>query len=98
MWNPFTAIADIQRTIHTIDAKVDQLMSQSDEISADVAAIETVVGQINDGVSRATALIQQLEASQGQPVDPAVLASLKQAVADISTAGQSVSTLAPPAS
>ena len=40
MWNPFTAIADIQRTIHAINAKVDLMSDQQAEINADVAELQ----------------------------------------------------------
>lgn len=98
-WSPFAALFDIQRTVHAIKKQVDHLTDQSAEIQGDVTAIETSVGQINDGVTAATALIVKLEGqvASGQPVDPATLASLKQAVADIGTAGAAVTALAPPA-
>jgi septal ring factor EnvC (AmiA/AmiB activator) len=88
-------LADIQRTTHRLEAKVTALSEQSAEIQQDVTDIEAAVAKINDGVARATALIQQLEAGQGQPIDPAVLASLKQAVADVSSAAAPVAGLAP---
>lgn len=96
-WNPFSALFNIQRTVNAIKKQVDHLSEQSAEIQADVTSIEATVGQINDGVTRANALIAQLETNAGQPVDPQVLADLKQAVADIGTAGSAVAALAPPA-
>jgi hypothetical protein len=87
---------DIQKTVHMILKRVNDLSEQDAEIQQDVADLETQVGKINDGVTAALALIKQLEGqvAAGQPVDPSVLASLKQAVADIGTAGQGVGGLA----
>jgi len=45
-WNPFAAILDIQRTVHTLDAKVDHMTSQQDDITADAAAIETAIAAL----------------------------------------------------
>lgn len=46
MWNPFTAIADIQRTVRTINAKVDHMTDQQNEINADVAELTAAVSGI----------------------------------------------------
>lgn len=45
-WNPFTAIFDIQRTIHIIDRKVDHMTDQQAEINADVAELTAAVTNI----------------------------------------------------
>jgi peptidoglycan hydrolase CwlO-like protein len=39
-WNLFSQIADIQRTVHTINAKVDHMSDQQAEIDADVAELQ----------------------------------------------------------
>ena len=80
------------RSLQRLHQKVDILMSTSDEISADVTELEAKAAAISDGVTAALAHIADLEAqvAAGQPVDPAVLASLKQAVSDIGTAAQGV--------
>ncbi len=93
------AVQALAAELGTLTWKVDQLMSQSDEIAADVTAIEGDVARINAGVASALALITTLEAqaAAGQPVNPAVLASLKQAVADVGTAASGVAGIAPAA-
>lgn len=45
-WNIWAQIADIQRTVHTIDANVRHLMSQQDEINADVAELQAADANI----------------------------------------------------
>ena len=45
-WNLWAQIADIQRTVHTINAKADRLMSQQDEINQDVAELTAAVAAI----------------------------------------------------
>jgi peptidoglycan hydrolase CwlO-like protein len=45
-WNIFTQIADIQRVVHTINAKADKLMSQQDEINADVSELQAAAAAI----------------------------------------------------
>jgi predicted nucleic acid-binding Zn-ribbon protein len=84
------------RSLQLLHRKVDILMSQSDEISAEVTDLEATATAISNGVTAALAHITDLEAqvAAGQPVDPAVLASLKQAVTDIGTAAQGVGGLA----
>lgn len=91
--------AQILQSVQLLHRKVDILMSQSDEVLQDATDIETGVAKINAGVQSALALITDLEAqvAAGQPVTPEALAALKQAVADVGTAGDSVAALAPPA-
>jgi methyl-accepting chemotaxis protein len=93
---PFSALADIQSTVHTILKKVNHLSDQSAEIQQDVDQLQATATAISDGVTAALAHITDLEGqvAAGQPVDPAVLASLKQAVTDIGSAAQGVGGLA----
>ena len=45
-WNLWAQIADIQRTVHTINAKVDHMSDQQDEINADVAELQAADANI----------------------------------------------------
>ena len=63
MWNPFSAIADIQRTVHTINTKADKLMSQQDEINADVAELGAAVAAIQAEITALQNANPQLDLS-----------------------------------
>ena len=63
MWNPFSAIADIQRTIHTINTKVDHMSSQQDEINTDVAELQAAVAAIADEIDALQAAHPALDLS-----------------------------------
>jgi hypothetical protein len=78
----------------TLLRRLIRLSEQSSEIQQDITDLETHVSTIQGGVQTAVTLIQQLEANQGQPVDPAILAQLKQAVSDVGGAAQAVAGLA----
>ena len=83
---------DIQTTVHAILRRVNDLTDQNAELSQDVAELQATATAINDGVTAALAHITDLEnqVASGQPVDPAVLASLRAAVEGVGTAAQGV--------
>lgn len=92
--NVFSVLADIQRTVHAINAKADALMSQQDDINADVQAIEAAVTALGAAAAAIEAEIASLKAA-----NPALdLSALDKAAADLTGAVSAVSAIAPPAS
>jgi hypothetical protein len=92
-WNPFTVLADIQRTVHAINAKADKIMTEQAGIDADVQTIEAGVAKLGDAAARIQAEIDALKAA-----NPSLdLTGLDKAAADLTGAVSSVSALAPPA-
>lgn len=102
VWNLFSAIADIQRTVHALNAKADQLMSQQDQIDADVqaiaAALTAVQGDAATLVTDVTAIAAKIAA--GETVDTsaldALVASAQGVQSAVDSATASVTALAPP--
>jgi len=94
-WNPFAAIADIQRTVHAIDKKADQLMTQQNELDTDVQTIEAGVANLG---TAATALQDQIAALK--LANPTLdLTALDKAAADVTGAVSTIAAIAtPPAS
>jgi predicted nucleic acid-binding Zn-ribbon protein len=79
------------QAIQILASKVDILMSQQDEIGADVQAIEGAVAQLNAAASAIEAEIAAL-----QQANPALdLSGLQQAVADLGTAASAVAAIPP---
>lgn len=95
-WFSFQMARDIQHTVHMILKRVNDLSDQNAELSQDVADLQAKATEINDGVTAALAHITDLEqqAANGQPADPAVLASLRAAIEGVGTAAQGVGGLA----
>jgi peptidoglycan hydrolase CwlO-like protein len=99
MFSFFSTIATILRLVQAINEKVDDLMSQSDEILADAQNLESLATQINAGVTAANAKITDLEnqVASGQPITQSDLDALRQAMTDVGNAANSVTAIAPPA-
>jgi hypothetical protein len=86
-WNPIAVLADIQRTVHAINTKAAQLMSQQDDIAADVQAITQAVTDLGTAAAAIEAEIAALKNA-----NPALdLTGLDAAVASLKT---SVTTIA----
>ena len=58
-----SAIKDIQRTVHTLDANVRHLMSQQDEINQDVAELTAAVSAISAEIAALQAANPELDLS-----------------------------------
>lgn len=85
--------AQILRSLQELHAKVDVLMSQQDDLTADVTTIEAGVAALGTAATAITAEIAALKAA-----NPALdLSGLDKAAADITAAVSTVSALAPPA-
>jgi hypothetical protein len=86
--------AQLLRSLQELHAKADILMTQQDDINADVTTIEAGVAALG---TAATAI--QAEIAALQAANPALdLTALNQAAADLTGAVSSVTALAPPAS
>ena len=90
-WNLWAQLADIQRTVRTINAKADKLMSQQDEINTDVAGLQADLTALSANFAAELAALQAAVAS-GQPVDLTGLTAIKAQFDQLAT-----STAAPPA-
>jgi hypothetical protein len=75
-WNPLAAIFDIQRTVHTINAKVDHMSDQQAEINADVAGLQADLAALSANFAAELAALQAAIAN-GQPVDLTGLDAIK---------------------
>jgi peptidoglycan hydrolase CwlO-like protein len=75
-WNLFSQIADIQRTVHTINAKADKLMSQQNELDADVAGLQADLTALSANFAAELAALQAAVAN-GQPVNLDGLTAIK---------------------
>ena len=75
-WNPLAAIYDIQRTVHTLDANVRHLMSQQDEINADVTGLQADLAVLSANFATELAALQAAIAN-GQPVNLHGLTAVK---------------------
>lgn len=96
-WDPFVVLHDIQATVSRIDRKVSALVTEDAAVQQDVAEIEAQVTAENAAITSLTASFQALEqevASGTAAVSPATMASLAQAVADLTTATSGASALA----
>ena len=92
-WNLPAVLADIQRTVHAIDTKAGQLMSQQDDLTADVQAIDQAVTDLG---TAATAIEAQIAALK--TANPALdLTALDTAVGSLKTAVSGVAAIAAPA-
>lgn len=90
-----TTISNLQilRSLQELHAKVDVIMSQQDDINADVTTIEQGVSNLG---TAATAI--QAEIAALQAANPSLdLTALNQAAADLTGAVSAVSAIAPPA-
>jgi hypothetical protein len=97
----------LQQAIQLIASKVDILMSQSDQVAADVATIEQGVAALsaNDATMASAVTAIQAEIDALKNANPQLdLSALDQAAADVKAAADansaavaSVSALAPPA-
>lgn len=88
-----TSSAKILRSLQVINEKLDVIMSQQDEVNADVA-------QIQDGITAlgAAAAAIQAEIDALKNANPALdLSALDAAAAALSPAVEAISALAPPA-
>ena len=84
---------DILRSLQELHAKVDVIMSQQDDITADVTTIEQGVTNLGTAATAIQDEIAALKAANPQ-LD---LTKLDQAAADLTGAVTSVTALAPPA-
>lgn len=85
-WNPFTVLADIQRTVHAINTKADKIMSQDATIAATAAGIEADVTALKTAMASSAALIASLQAeiaAGATVVSDATMAALAQAKTDL---------------
>lgn len=87
----------IERLLHNLNRKADKIVSQQDDLNADVASIEAGVTALSDAATNIQAEIAALQAA-----NPALdLTGLNTAVADLGNAVSAVSALqtppAPPA-
>jgi uncharacterized protein YoxC len=88
-WNLFAVLADIQRTVHAVNTKAGQLMSQQDDLTADVQAIAAAVTSLGDAAAAIEAEIAALRAG-----NPALdLTALDAQVAQLKTAVSAVSAI-----
>jgi hypothetical protein len=79
-----------------ISRKEDALMSQNDEVLADVQKIEDNVTRIRGGVSVVTNLIQELQGQVGQPLTQDTLDQLSRAASDVSGAADQLANVGQP--
>jgi prefoldin subunit 5 len=83
----------ILNALNTINRKLDVLMSQQDDITADVQAVQQAVDDLG---TAATAIEAEIAALKG--ANPALdLTGLDSAVASLKTAVSGVAAIAPPA-
>ena len=90
-WNPYTMLADIQRTVHTINRKVDHMSDQQAEINADVQGLAADLAALQANFAAELAALQAALAA-GQPVDLTGLEAIKAQFDQLAT-----STTPPPA-
>lgn len=84
----------ILRSLQELHAKVDVIMTQQDDINADVTTIEQGVANLGTAATAIQAEIAALKAA-----NPGLdLTALDQAAADLTGAVTAVSAIAPPAS
>jgi hypothetical protein len=86
-------LTQILNQLKTVNKKLDVLMSQQDDITADVTTIEAGVANLGTAVTAIQAEIDALKAANPQ-LD---LSGLDKAAADLTGAVSSVTALAPPA-
>ena len=89
-----TTITNLQilRSLQELHAKVDVIMSQQDDINADVTTIEQGVANLGTAATAIQAEIDALKAA-----NPSLdLSGLDQAAADLTGAVSAVSAIAPP--
>jgi len=95
-WNLFKMPATLDQILaqlNTINLKLDVLMSQQDDITADVTTIEAGVANLGTAAAAITAEIAALKVA-----NPALdLTGLDKAAADLTGAVTTVAALAPPA-
>lgn len=90
-----TTISNLQilRSLQELHAKVDVIMTQQDDINADVTTIEQGVSNLGTAATAIQAEIAALKAA-----NPSLdLSALDQAAADLTGAVTAVSAIAPPA-
>jgi hypothetical protein len=66
--------------VHSLESKVEALMSQQSELNADVATIAAALGQVETDVTSLTSYIASLVANE-QPLDMSQLDTLAQTAA-----------------